>query len=148
MSLIDNKKAGFNYEILEKFEAGLELFGFEVKSIRAKHGSLEGSYVILRNGEAFLVNSSIPPYQVDNTPKEYDPYRVRKLLLNKKEIDTLSDSENTKGLTIVPLSLYNKGTKIKVSIAIARGKKKADKRETIKKRDTDREIRRTLKEGK
>ena len=143
--LIQNKKAGFNYEFLEKLNAGIELFGFEVKSIRAKLGSLEGAYVIVRGNEAFLVNAYIPAYQPKNAPKGYDERRNRKLLLTKKEIKTLATSEAKKGLTIVPISVYNKGRKIKVEIAIARGKKKYDKRETLKKRDSEREMQREMK---
>ncbi len=143
--LIQNKKAHFDYEILEKFTAGIELLGFEVKALRGKMGSLEGSYVTIRGGEAYLIGSSIPPFQPNNTPKDYDPRRNRRLLLTKKEIASLAGTENKKGLTIVPISVYNAGRKIKVEIGVARGKKKFDKRETIKKRETDREIRRTLK---
>lgn len=146
MHLIENRKAAFNYEFLEKFDAGIELFGFEVKSLRKKQGSLDGSYVIVRGNETFLVNAFIPPYQPKNTPKDYDPRRHRKLLLTKKEIAELAGAESKKGLTIVPISVYAKGRKIKVALAIARGKKKYDKRESIKKRDTEREIRREMKE--
>lgn len=145
MSLIQNKKARFNYEILEKYEAGIELLGFEVKSLKNGQGSLEGSHITIRGGEAFIIGMQIPPYQVGNTPTDYDPMRNRRLLLTKKEITTLSGEEGQKGLTIVPLSVYNKGRKVKIEIATVRGKKKFDKRESIKKRDTDREIRRTLK---
>lgn len=146
MSLITNKKASFNYEILEKYTAGIELFGFEVKSLQNSHGSLEGSHVTIRGNEAFVVGMFIPPYQENNTPKEYDPYRNRKLLLTKNEIYDLGKSEKTKGLTVVPLSVYNRGNKIKVDIAIMRGKKQFDKRETIKKKDTTRDIDRALKD--
>jgi len=145
MSLIQNKKAYFNYEVLEKIEAGIELLGFEVKSLKKGQGSLEGSHIIVRGGEVFVINMQIPPYQPANTPKDYDPACSRRLLLTKKEIENLGKMEEQKGLTIVPLSVYNKGRKLKVEIAIVRGKKKYDKRETIKKRDTEREIRRTLK---
>ena len=143
--LIDNKKARFNFEILETYEAGLELFGTEVKSIRARNGSLEGAYVIVRGGEAFLVGATIPPYQPDNTPQEYEPERARRLLLNKKELAKLSSYEDQKGLTVIPLSLYTKGRLLKLQVGVARGKKKHDKRETIKKRDTERELGRSLK---
>lgn len=147
MSLIFNKKATFNYEVLEKFEAGIELLGLEVKSIRLKHGSLDGAYVSVRGNEVFLVGAHIPPYQAGNTPESYDPYRVRKLLLSKKEIKELIGKEKIKGLTIVPISMYNKGRKIKVEIAIARGKKKYDKRQAIRKREQNREVERLLKNG-
>jgi len=145
MALIRNKKATFNFEIEERMEAGIALHGFEVKSIKAGQGSLVGAYVIVRGDEAFLVEANIPPYQPANAPASYDPERPRKLLLHKKEIDTLIGAEKQKGLTIVPISMYNKGRKIKVEIGIARGKKKHDKREAIKKRDVERDIARELK---
>ena len=141
----ENRKARFDYEILEKYETGIELLGTEVKSVRGGHMSLEGSFAIIRGGEAFLVNANIPPFQPKNAPKDYDPLRNRKLLLTKKEIAELAQSEKNKSLTIVPLAVYNKGRKIKVSVALSKGKKKFDKRETIKKRETDREIRREHK---
>lgn len=141
----ENRKARFNYEILEKYEAGIELLGVEVKSIRNSRISLEGAFVIVRGGEAFLINANIPPYQLNNAPKDYNPIRNRKLLMIKKEIAALAGSEKNKSLTIVPISVYNKGKKIKVEIALVKGKKKLDKRENIKKRETDREIRREFK---
>jgi SsrA-binding protein len=142
----ENRKARFNYEFLEKYETGIELLGTEVKSVRGGQMSLEGAFVIIRGGEAFLINANIPPYQAKNAPKDYDPLRNRKLLLTKKEIAELAGSEKNKSLTIVPISVYNKGRKIKVEIALVKGKKKFDKREILKKRDTDREIRREIKE--
>lgn len=142
--LLENRKAKFNYELLEKLEAGIELLGSEVKSLRAKLGSLDGAYVIVRGSEAFMVGAYIPAYQPKNVPKGYDERRNRKLLLTKKEITSLTGAEAKKGLTIVPTSVYNKGRKIKVGIAIARGKKKFDKRETIKKREVERDIRREM----
>lgn len=145
-TLIENKKAYFNYEILEKFEAGIELLGPEVKSLGNKRGSLEGSHAIARGGEVFLVGMNIPPYQPKNMPKDYDSLRNRRLLLTKKEIDVLAGAESKKGLTIVPISLYTKGRKIKVSIGIGRGKKKYDKRESIKKRDTERDVAREMRD--
>ena len=144
-SYIESRKVRFNYEILENFTAGIELFGFEVKSVRAGHGSLEGAHIIIRGGEAFIIGLKIDPYQVGNTPPSYDRERTRKLLITKKEIRELEEQEAKKGLTMVPLSLYNKNGKVKLAFAIARGKKKFDKRETIKKRDTDRDIGRLLK---
>lgn len=143
--LIANKKARFDFEILDTFEAGIVLHGFEVKSLKQKSGSLEGSHVTVRGGEAFLIGMRVPPYQQANTPKDYDEYRLRKLLLSKKEIKKIAEKEGERGLTIVPISVYNKGRKIKLEIAIARGKKKTDKRQVIKKRETDIDIRRTLK---
>ena len=143
--LANNPKARFNYELLKTFTAGIELEGREVKSVRSSKMSLTGSYIAVRGGEVFLLGANIAPYQPKNTPKEYDPERNRKLLLSKSEITELAEAENTKGLTIIPLSVYNKGRFLKLDLAIARGKKKFDKRETIKKRDTEREIGRTLK---
>ncbi|HEY4517344.1 MAG TPA: SsrA-binding protein SmpB [Candidatus Paceibacterota bacterium] len=145
MNLIEHKKARFNYEILETYEAGLELLGLEVKSLRKGQGSLEGAHAIVRGGEVYLVGATIPPYQVGNTPKEYDPARTRRLLLTKKEIGELAGFENKKGLTIIPLSVYNKNSRLKLSLGVARGKKKYDKRESIKKRDVEREIGRKIK---
>jgi SsrA-binding protein len=141
----ENRKIHFNYEILENYVAGIELFGTEVKSVRSGRMSLEGAFIIVRGSEAYLINSNIPPYQTKNAPKDYDPLRNRKLLLTKKELAELVGSEKNKSLTIVPISVYNKDRKIKLNIALVRGRKKFDKRETLKKRDTDREIRRTLK---
>ena len=145
MALIEHKKARLNYEILEEFEAGLELLGSEVKSLRAGQGKLEGSHVIVRGGEAYVVGMHIPAYQPKNTAKDYDPDRSRRLLLNKKELISLSDYESQKGLTIVPLRVYNKGKNLKLAVAAARGRKAYDKRAVLKERDTKREIERTLK---
>lgn len=145
-TLVDYKKAHFNYEILEKFEAGIELFGAEVKSLKAGQGSLDGSHVLIRGGEAYIVGMLIPPYQENNQPPGYESRRNRRLLLTKKEILELADKEGGNGLTIVPISVYNKGPLVKVSVAIVRGKKKFDKRETIKRREGDREIRREFKD--
>ena len=145
-SYAENKKAKFDYELLDKYEAGIELLGFEVKSVRSGRANLSGTYVIVRGGEAYLVNANIPPYQAGNTPEDYDPLRTRRLLLNKKEIEALaSKTEANKRLTIVPLSMYNKGRKIKLEIALAKGKKEFDKRETIKRREADREMGRAMK---
>lgn len=146
MSLITNRKAGFNYEILEKYTAGIELFGYEVKSLKKSLGSLEGAYVTIRGNEAFVTGMFIPPYQANNTPKEYDPYRNRRLLLTKKEIIALNKASETKGLTIVPLSVYNKGVRLKIELGVGKGKKKFDKRESLKKRDSFRDVARDLKD--
>ena len=141
----ENRKARFDYEILEKYEAGIELLGAEVKSVRGGHMSLEGAFVIIRGGEAFLVGANVAPYQVGNTPAGYDPLRPRRLLLSAKELDYLGGAAERSGLTIIPLSVYNKGRYLKVSLALARGKKNQDKRQSIKKRESAREISRTLK---
>ncbi len=146
-NLIEHKRAGFDYEFLEHFEAGVQLFGTEVKSLRAHRGKLEGGHITVRGGEAFLINAEIPPYQANNTEKGYEPNRNRRLLLTKKELAELATAEEKAGLTIVPLSMYNKGRVIKLRLAIARGKKKGDKRETIKKREALRDIAREVKRG-
>src|SRR3989344_2096450 len=112
--LVVNKKVFLNYEISDKYQAGIELFGFEVKSLRNKLGSLDGSYVIIRGAEAYLINSFVPPYQEKNTPKEYDPRRNRKILLTKKEIQNLDTILSNKSLTLVPIYVYNREGKIKV----------------------------------
>jgi SsrA-binding protein len=145
MNLLEHKKVRLEYDILEEFEAGLELFGGEVKSIRAKHGKLEGAHVLVRGGEAYVVGMQVPPYQPSNTAKDYDPARTRRLLLTQKELNRLAEFEGQKGLTIVPISVYNKGVKLKLKIGVARGRKKYDKRAVMKERDTKREIDRTLK---
>lgn len=142
MSYTDNKKAKFDFEILEKYVAGIELLGLEVKSIKAGTVSLAGAHCIVRGNEAFLVGANIPPYQQKNTPDSYDPERARRLLLSKKEIKELAEADAQKGLTLIPLSLYNVGRNIKLKLAVARGKKKHDKREALKKRDMERDARR------
>ena len=140
----NNSKARFDYEILEKFDAGLDLLGTEVKAVKAGKMNLRGAFIAVRGGEAFLIGADIPAYQPKNAPADYDATRPRRLLVSKAEIIRLRDAEQTKGLTIVPLSVYNKSRFIKLSLAIARGRKKYDKRQAIKKRDTEREIKRTL----
>lgn len=142
---IQNRKARFNFEILETLEAGLVLLGQEVKSIRHGKGKLDGAYVIIRGGEAYLVGSSISPFQPINTPKNYDPERPRKLLFSKKQLVQLEQKTETERLTVIPLRLYNAGRNIKLEVAIARGKKQHDKRESLKERDSKRDIQRTLK---
>ena len=141
----ENKKAYFNYEILEKLTAGIQLLGYEVKAVRAGRMTMDGAYAVVRGGEAFLINSAVTLLQPKNAPKDYDERRNRKLLLTKKELTYLTGKEKQNGLTIVALSVYNIGRKIKVELGLAKGKKKSDKRESIKKRESDREIDRTLK---
>jgi len=140
----NNSKALFDYEILKRFTAGLELLGIEVKSVRAGKCNLRGTFVAIRGAEAYLVGAEIPAYQPKNAPQNYDALRARRLLLSKSEIEELREAEGTKGLTIIPLSVYNKGRFLKIDIAIARGKKKFDKRQAIKKRDVERDLKRTL----
>jgi SsrA-binding protein len=143
--LSENKKAYFNYQILEKYEAGIALNGQEVKSIKLGRINLMGSYVIIRNSEVYLIGASVPAYQPKNAPSDYDPQRTRKLLLRKTEIDFLFGKSQQKGLTIVPIKVYTNNGKIKIEIGIGKGKKEFDKRETIKKRETEKEMRRELK---
>ena len=140
-----NKKARFDYEVLETYTAGLKLCGHEVKSVKKGSASLRGAFVIIRGGEPYLTNVTIPPYQERNLTPNYDPQRTRKLLLNKKEVQEIESKLQVKGLTLVPLRLYNNRGLIKVEIGLMRGKKKYDKRETIKKREAERKIQRRLK---
>ncbi len=145
--LAENRKASYDYQIIDKFEAGMVLTGQEVKSIKSGRMSLKGSYVILKDQEPYLIGAAIPPYQPANAPKDYNPNQSRKLLLHKKEINKLIGKTKEKGLTLVPLKVYTKNARIKLEFAVAKGKRKEDKREKIKKREAEREIRRTLKRG-
>jgi len=143
----ENRKARFNYHILEEFEAGIVLTGAEIKSIR-KHGiTLQESYVRPMNGEIFLVGAHIQPYEFD-TSKTFDPTRFRKLLLHAEEINKLRGRVEQKGLTIVPLKLYLKRGKAKLLIGLARGKENVDKRDSIKARDAKREADRAMKKNR
>jgi SsrA-binding protein len=142
MVISTNKRAYFDYEILETFEAGIELRGYEVKSIKTGRINLAGSYAIIRNNQAWLLNADIPPYQPKNTPTDYDPKRTRRLLFKKSEIKNLIGRVKKKGLTLVPLKVYTKHQKIKIEIGLGKSRRKADKRELIKKREVEREIKR------
>lgn len=141
-----NKKALFDYEVIEKYEAGIELLGLEVKSIKNGHASLQGSFVIPRDSQLYLLNAFIPPYQPQNTSNDYKPTRTRRLLLHKEEVNKLIGKIKKKGLTLIPFRVYNKNAKIKIEVVLARNRKKVDKREKIKERDTKREIEREFKE--
>lgn len=144
-TLAENKKAKFEYEILDTFEAGLMLLGHEVKSVRNGRMSLLGAYVTIARGGLWLIGGHIQRYPQAGPLPEYDPERSRRLLLHKREIAKLAGKLEQKGLTLVPLSVYTKGSKIKLSFGLARGKKLYEKKETIKRREVDREIRRSLK---
>lgn len=144
--LAENRKAKFDFELMEMFEAGIELFGFEVKAARSHKMSLEGAYVFPRKGDLHLVGAIISPYQPKNTPVGYEPARERKLLLHKKEIDYLIGKSAERGLTILPIRVYTKDARIKIGLAVARRMKKYDKRDRIKERASARKIERTLKE--
>jgi len=143
--LVSNRKAFHNYEILESLEAGIQLLGTEVKSLREHGGNLQDAYVALHQGEAWLKNCSISPYKFGNI-YNHEEKRERKLLLHKREITRLKNLAEEKGLTIVPLSMYFSKGHIKVRIAVARGKKAYDKRATIKARDAKRDIDRAMKQ--
>jgi SsrA-binding protein len=136
--IASNKKAFHDYFVLQKAEAGVALTGTEVKSLRDGKANIKDSYVIFKNGEAFLFNAHISPYSHGNL-QNHEPERNRKLLLHRREIDKMREQVVEKGLTVVPLRLYFKGGKVKVEIAVVRGKKLYDKRETEKKRELDRE---------
>lgn len=134
----NNSKAGFDYNILETLEAGIVLKGYEAKAVKTGKASIKGSYIKIINGEPMLVGANIAPYQPANTPADYDPQQSRKLLLSKKEVSALVGLAKSQGIAIIPLKLYDKRGKVKVLIGIGKGKKKYDKRETIKKRDFER----------
>lgn len=144
MSFAENRKAYFNYEILEKFEAGLALTGSEVKSLRKGQASLDGAFVSMKGGHPAIVGMHIALYQPSNPSSTADARRERALLLKESEIADLTERARTEGLAIVPLAVYAKGKRIKLSIGLARGKKKHDKRESMKKRDAERDIRRAM----
>lgn len=145
--LAQNKKAFFDYEILEKLEAGVVLTGDEVKSIRAGHVSLNGSFASVKQGELFLTNCTITPYSKAYIKKEGEATRARKLLLKKREVEKLIGDVSKKGITIVPLRIYlNERNFIKVELGVAKHKKAAGKKETIKERDIARQTRRELKD--
>ena len=136
--IASNKKALHDYHVLDKYEAGMELTGTEVKSLRDRGATLKDAYVIFKAGEAFLFGAHISPYTHGNR-ENHDPERTRRLLLHHREIEKLESQVVEKGLTIVPLRLYFKGGRVKAEIAVVRGKKQYDKRETEKKREADRE---------
>jgi SsrA-binding protein len=142
----ENKKATFDYEVIERYEAGVILFGQEVKSIKTGHINLSGTFVTIRGGEPFLLGVKIPPYQPNNAGADYNEERDKKLLLNKKEIDYLAGRSKEKGFSLIPLKVFDKSGRIKLEFGLAKGKKKYDKKEKIKKRDVEREVNRELSE--
>lgn len=145
MSLAENKKAFFEYEVLEKMEAGLVLSGQEVKSTKLGQINLLGSYITFHHNRAYALNMHINKYKAAGPLPNYDPTQTREVLLHKKQIAYLQEKSKEKGLTIMPLRVYTKGRLVKMEIAVARGKKLYDKRESIKKRDIQREISRAAK---
>ena len=144
MTIATNKRAFFDYQILETYEAGIELKGYEVKSIKTGRINLAGSYAVLKNNQVWLINADVPPYQPKNTPSDYDSKKSRRLLLRKTEIKGLIGQIQEKGLTLVPLKVYTKNRKIKIKIGLAKSRKKVDKRELIKKRESKKEIKETM----
>jgi SsrA-binding protein len=141
-----NRRATHDYEILEKFEAGLVLSGQEVKSVRGGGMKLQGAYVTLSRGEVWLIGSHIAKYGKASKLEDYDPDRSRKLLLHNREIASLVGMTQQKGLTLVPLSVYARGSKLKLEFGVGRGKKQYEKRDKLKRRDIDRDMRREFGE--
>ena len=142
--IYQNKKALFDYEILDEFKAGIILLGPEIKSIRLGHVNLKGAYVSLKDARAFLKGANISRYRYDSSA-DYEPFRDRELLLSKSELHKILNHLNTQGVTVVPLAIGLEGKFAKLRIAVARGKKKHDKRQSIKKRETTRQIDRAMK---
>lgn len=139
-----NRKALYDYQIQDKYEAGITLLGTEVKSLRDGRANLKDSYAIIKDGEVFLLNCHISPYSHGNL-QNHDPLRTRKLLLHKKEIDKLWGKITQQGLTLIPLKLYFKNGRAKVEIGIAKGKRQFEKRDSIKEKEAKREIERHMK---
>jgi len=140
-----NKRARFDYDISDRYEAGIVLRGFEVKSVKTGHISLKGAFVTIRGEELFLTNANIPLYKHAGAISSYDPTRPRKILLRKKEIAHLIGKSRTEGLTLVPIRVYTKRGLLKLEFGIGKGRKKVDKRDVIRKRESDRKISRALK---
>jgi len=145
--IASNKKALHDYFVMQKLEAGIALTGTEVKALRAGKANLKDSYVLFKDDEAFLFGAHISPYSHGNI-QNHDPERTRKLLLHRRELDKLRVQTTEKGLSVVPVRLYFKGGKVKTEIAVVRGKKQYDKRETERKREADRETAAAIKSGR
>lgn len=140
-TIAENRKAGFDYEITEQYEAGIELKGYEVKSAKGGRLQIVGAHVLVRGGEAWLLNSHIPPYQAKNMPADYEEDRMRRLLLNKEQIKELEGALQDKSKRVIPLRAYVKKGYIKILVGLGRSRKRSDKREVIKKRMHNREMR-------
>ena len=140
MKPVINRKARHTYQLLEDFEAGMVLHGSEVKSIKNNRMDISSAYVTVRNGEAYLLNASIPKYEYAAIEQNYDPLRERKLLLHKREIHSLTSKLKAPGLTLVPVKVYTKRNRIKLRFSLAKGKTEFDKRETIKRRDAKKKM--------
>jgi SsrA-binding protein len=147
-SLIKNRRAYYDYEIIETIEAGIKLLGYEVKSLKEGQGNLTGTHIKIDTNSVSLIGLTIPPYSKAGTILNYDPSRTRKLLMHKSEIKSLESKVNQQGYTLIPLVLYTKGGLIKLSLGLARGKKKEDKRKDIIEKQQKREIERTIKNAK
>ena len=143
-SLAENRRARFDYEISETIEAGIELLGQEVKSVRSGQMNIAGSHALLRGNEAWLLNATIPPYQPLNAPENYDPKRTRRLLLKKEEIKSLVGKIKEK-YSLIPLSAYSKNNRIKIERGLGKPRKKHDKRELLKKRDAADTMRKAIR---
>jgi len=144
-TLAVNKRANLDYDISERFEAGLVLRGYEVKAVKTGHISLKGSFITVKQNELYLTNANIPLYKHAGAIANYDPTAPRKLLLHKREIAYLIGKSRTEGLTLVPLRVYTKRSLLKLEFGIGKGRKKIDKREIIRKRESERRIQRALK---
>ena len=144
-ALAINKRARFDYEILETLEAGISLLGTEVKSVKAGNMQLRGAFVTMHDGEAILINATIPAWQAKNSPEDYDPERSRKLLLNRAEIDRIIGAKGESGLTIVPLRVYTKRSLVKIEIGLAKGRQQHSKKQIKKERDILRDTERMLR---
>lgn len=140
-----NRKASHDYELLERYEAGLALMGSEIKSIRAGHISLQEAYVVQRNGELWLINAHIPEYK-EAAKQSHQPLRPRKLLLHRREIQDIADDLKLRGYTLIPTQVHLRNGRAKLEIALARGKKLHDKRQTMREKDDKRRIERALKD--
>ncbi len=141
-NLAENRRARFDHEITDTIEAGIELKGYEVKAVKSGRFELSGSYALIRGSELWLLNSKIPPYQPGNTPEGYDAERSRRLLLKSEEIKTLAGKLEEKGWSLIPLHAYLKHGIVKIALGLGRARSKGDKRETLKKRDLERELQR------
>ena len=141
VNIAENKRAGFDYDIVEKYEAGIELTGQEVKSAKGGRFNLASSYAVPKDGQLLLVNASIPAYQPKNAPADYQPARSRRLLLHKAEIKSLYGKLREKSFSLIPLRAYIKKGFVKLELGLGKSRKKSDKREVIKKRDARREMR-------
>lgn len=144
-TLATNKRASYDYDLLDKYEAGLVLLGHEVKSIKTGHISLKGAFVNVRGNEVYLTNALVPLYSHANRNTVYDPTRARKLLLKKSEIKSILGKKKVEGLTLVPMRVYMKKGLLKLAFAVGKGKKQHDKRHAISKRETDRKVRRAMR---